>query len=87
MRQMFGGSVRRPQLDPVVVVAMANRKQGGAADGQVRAELRGREPEMVLHRQKGRHRCGQAGSTGGYRRRFEDLEVLFPEAHALEPGL
>ena len=41
---MFGGSVRRPQLDPVVVVAMANRKQGGAADGQVRAELRVQTP-------------------------------------------
>jgi len=67
--------------------AALDRKQGGAADGQVRAELRGREPEVFCHRQKGRQRCGQAGSTGGYRRLFEDLEVLFPEAHALKPGL
>jgi hypothetical protein len=52
----------------------------------VRAELRGREPEVFCHRQKGRQRCGQAGSTGGYRRRFEDLEVLLPEAHAIQPS-
>jgi hypothetical protein len=53
----------------------------------VRAELSGREPKVFCHRQKGRQRCGQTGSTGGYRRRFEDLEVLLPKAHAFQPGL
>jgi len=28
-----------------------------------------------------------AGSTGGYRRRFGESELLLPEPHALEPGI
>jgi len=28
-----------------------------------------------------------AGSTGGYRRRFAESELLLPEPHAFEPGV
>jgi len=31
--------------------------------------------------------AAMAGSTGGYRRRFVESELLLPEPHALEPGL
>jgi hypothetical protein len=34
-----------------------------------------------------RNAAVMAGSTGGYRRRSEESELLFPEPHALEPGI
>ena len=34
-----------------------------------------------------RNAAAMAGSTGGYRRRFVESELLLPEPHALEPGI
>ena len=34
-----------------------------------------------------RNAAARAGSTGGYRRRFGESELLLPEPHALEPGV
>jgi hypothetical protein len=34
-----------------------------------------------------RNAAATAGSTGGYRRRFVESELLLPEPHALEPGI
>ena len=31
--------------------------------------------------------AAMAGSTGGYRRRFAESELLLPQPHALEPGI
>ena len=34
-----------------------------------------------------RNAAAMAGSTGGYRRRFGESDLLLPEPHALQPGI
>jgi len=34
-----------------------------------------------------RNAAARAGSTGGYRRRFGESELLLPQPHALKPGI
>ena len=42
---------------------------------------------MSLMGSDARNAAARAGSTGGYRRRFVESDLLLPEPHALEPGI